>query len=96
MKYSHSQQRAAERYYISDFSPLYALKEVLADRCIQVKEDFEKYSRTFLIKYFNKYIILVTDFNVNFVKTCLPYENKFENSLIELLKKLNTCDKMVA
>ena len=93
MKYSHSQQRAAERYFIENFNPYKALNEVLSDRCILISESFEKYSRTFLIKYFNKYIVLVTDFNVNYVKTCLPFADNFEY-LNKLLEKLNTCDKI--
>ena len=95
MKLTHSQQRAAERYNIDDFNQKRALKEIFANRCIQIKEDFERYSRTFLIKYFNKFVILVTDFNVCYVKTCLPFNDNFEY-LNLLLEKLNTCDKIVA
>ena len=95
MKYTHSQQRASERYYIEDFNPHKALIEIIEDRCVQIKEDFERYSRTFLIKYFNKYIVLVTDYNVNFVKTCLPFNDNFEY-LNLLLEKLNTCAKIAA
>lgn len=95
MKLTHSQQRATERYYIDNFNQRFALEEILADRCIQIKEDFEKYSRTFLIKYFNKYVVLVTDYNVCYIKTCLPFNNNFEY-LNKLLEKLNTCDKIVA
>lgn len=95
MKYTHSQQRASERYCIENFNPYIALKEVLADRCVQIKEDLDKFSRTFIIKYVNKYIILVTDFNVHFVKTCLPFNDNYAY-LNKLLEKLNTYDKMVA
>ena len=96
MKYTHSQQRASERYYIEDFNPGLALKEILADRCIQTEEDFDRYSRTFLIKYFNKYVVLVTDFNIKYVKTCLPFKNTYFEYLNMLLEKLNTCAKIAA
>ena len=95
MKYSHSQQRASERYYIDDFSPKNALNEVLADRCILMECNYEKYSCKFLIKYLNKYIVIVTDYNLQFVKTCLPFNNNFE-VLNKLIEKLNTCNRIAA
>ena len=95
MKYSHSQQRASERYYINDFNPIQALNEVLADRCIQIECNYEKYSCKFLIKYLNKYIVIVTDYNLQFVKTCLPFNNNYE-VLDKLIKKINTYDKIAA
>lgn len=95
MKLTHSQQRASERYYIDNFKPWVAIKEILADRCVQIKEDYDKYSRTFLIQYFNKYVVLVTDFNIRYVKTCLPFNDNFEY-LNKLLEKLNTCAKIAA
>ena len=95
MKFTHSQQRASERYYIGEFNPSIALAEVLEDRCIQICDSFEKYSRTFLIKYFNKFIVLVTDFNVRYVKTCLPFDKKY-NEYLNLLLEKNTCNKIAA
>lgn len=89
VKQTHSQQRAAERYCISDFKPYLALKEILDDNCVQIDESIDKYSRKFLIKYLNKYIIVVTDFQVNHVKTCLPFKEKFYSFLDELISKIN-------
>ena len=95
MKYSHSQQRASERYYINDFNPRLALNEVLSDRCILIERNYEKYSCQFLIKYLNKYIVLVTDYNLHFVKTCLPFNNNLED-IDKLIKKINTYDRIAA
>jgi len=86
----HSAQRAQERYGICKFNPFEVLKEIFADRCIQVKEDLEKFSRTFYVRYNNKYLRVVTDYNVSFVKTVLPDTNDF-NSLERLINKLSNC-----
>lgn len=95
MKIIHSQLRAMERYNIPNFKPLVALKEILDNKCIQIKEDFDKYSRIFLIRYSNKYLKVVTDYNVKYVKTVLPFNNEavFLNQLIQ---KLSNLEKIVA
>ena len=91
----HSAIRAEERYGVCKFNPYEVLKEIISDRCIQVKEDFERYSRTFYIRYNNKYLKVVTDYNVSYVKTVLPDTNDF--SLLEkLINKLATCQMAVA
>lgn len=90
----HSQKRAEERYQISNFNPNLALNEILSDKCVQIEENFDKYSRKFLIKYFNKYVIVVTDFQVNFIKTCLPFENQFK-FLEKLINKLNSAKNII-
>ena len=41
-------------YGLSEFNPLKVMKEILDDRCIQVEENFEKYSRIFYVRYNNK------------------------------------------
>ncbi|MBR6162285.1 hypothetical protein IKQ26_00105 [bacterium] len=87
--YTHSQQRASERYNIEDFNKKRALNEILDDRCIQIEEDYEKYSRTFLIRYVNRYVVLVTDFNVSFIKTCLPFKNEHFDFVNALISKLS-------
>ena len=86
----HSAQRAEERYGICNFNPFEILKEIFADRCIQLKEDFEKYSRTFYVRYKNKYLKVVTDYNVSYVKTVLPDTNDL-NLLESLINKLSNC-----
>lgn len=83
----HSQIRAEQRYGLSIFNPLEVMKEILNDRCIQVEENFEKYSRIFYVRYNNKYLKVVTDYNVSFVKTVLPDINDF-NILEKLINKL--------
>ncbi|MCR5266350.1 MAG: hypothetical protein K6E29_07130 [Cyanobacteria bacterium RUI128] len=88
MKQSHSHIRAEQRYGVCEFNPFEVLNEIIADRCIQIKEDFEKYSRTFYVRYNNKYMKVVTDYNVAYVKTVLPEVTDF--SLLEkLISKLS-------
>ena len=85
---THSQIRAEQRYGLSEFKPIEVLKEIMADRCIQISESFEKFSRIFYVRYNNKYLKVVTDYNVSFVKTVLPDAVDF--SLLEkLIEKLS-------
>ena len=84
---THSQIRAEQRYGLSEFNPLNVIREILDNRCIQVEEDFEKYSRTFYVRYNNRYLKVVTDYNVSFVKTVLPNANDF-NIVEKLINKL--------
>jgi len=95
-RYTHSQQRASERYQIEDFNKGLAMNEILDDRCIQIEEDYEKFSRTFLIRYINRYVVLVTDFNVSFIKTCLPFQDKHFDFVNSLISKLSVLDKQAA
>lgn len=95
-KYTHSQVRASERYNIEDFNKGLAMNEILDDRCVQIEEDFEKFSRTFLIRYINRYIVLVTDFNVSFIKTCLPFKSEHFDFLNTLISKLAVLDRKAA
>ena len=91
----HSAIRAEERYGVCKFNPNGVLNEIFSDRCIQVKEDFEKYSRTFYVRYNNKYMRVVTDYNVSYVKTVLPDANDF--SLLEkLINKLANPQFLIA
>ena len=87
---THSQIRAEHRYGLSEFNPLKVMKEILDDRCIQVEENLEKYSRIFYVRYNNRYLKVVTDYNVSFVKTVLPEANDF-NLLEKLINKLANC-----
>lgn len=87
---THSQIRAEQRYGLSEFNPLNVMREILDDRCIQVEENLEKYSRIFYVRYNNRYLKVVTDYNVSFVKTVLPDANDF-NILEKLINKLATC-----
>ena len=95
-KYTHSQQRASERYQIEDFNKGLAMNEILDDRCVQIEENYEKFSRTFLIRYINRYVVLVTDFNVSFIKTCLPFQDKHFDFVNTLISKLAPLDKVAA
>ncbi|MBQ9245705.1 hypothetical protein IJ182_05505 [bacterium] len=90
MKKAHAIQRAEQRYYIEDFNPIKALRDILDDKCIQIEANQEKYSQIFLIRYINKYVKVVTDFNVSFVKTVLPLE-KIEDfdRVNDLINKLS-------
>jgi hypothetical protein len=74
-KMNHQQKRAQERYYLSNLNDSVVLNEILNSRCISLKEDLEKFSRIFLIRYTNKFIRVVTDYNVLFVKTVLPLKS---------------------
>ena len=87
---THSQIRAEQRYGLSEFNPLKVMKEILDDRCIQVEENLEKYSRIFYVRYNNRNLKVVTDYNVSFVKTVLPEANDF-NLLEKLINKLANC-----
>ena len=87
---THSQIRAEQRYGLSESNPLKVMKEILDDRCIQVEENLEKYSRIFYVRYNNRYLKVVTDYNVSFVKTVLPEANDF-NLLEKLINKLANC-----
>jgi hypothetical protein len=91
----HSQIRAEQRYGLSEFNPLKVMKEIMADRCVQVSENFEKFSRTFYVRYNNKYLQVVTDYNVSFVKTVLPEAADF-NLLEKLITKLSNPSFIVA
>lgn len=95
MKQSHSSLRAEQRYGVCDFNPYEVLREILSDRCIHIQADLEKYSRTFYVRYNNKYLKVVTDFNVSYVKTVLPEPNDLD-LLEKLLNKLSTCQTLVA
>ncbi len=85
----HSKQRAEERYLIEYFNPLAVLKDIWANRCELIKSDREKYSHIFLVRYNNKYMRVVTDFDVKYVKTVLPLKDDFNliNNLIQKLIK---------
>ncbi|MEE3350184.1 MAG: hypothetical protein VZR09_09115 [Candidatus Gastranaerophilaceae bacterium] len=85
----HSQIRAEQRYGLCEFKPVEVMKEIMADRCIQISESFEKFSRIFYVRYHNRYLKVVTDYNVSFVKTVLPDANDF-NLLEKLIEKLST------
>lgn len=84
----HSQIRAEQRYGLSEFKPMEVMKEIMADRCIQISESFEKFSRIFYVRYNNRYLKVVTDYNVSFVKTVLPDISDF-NLLEKLIEKLS-------
>ena len=71
------------------------LREIMADRCIQISENIEKFSRIFYVRYNNKYLKVVTDYNVTFVKTVLPDTSDF-NLLERLINKLSTCQMVAA
>ena len=86
----HSQIRAEQRYGLSEFNPMKVMQEIMDDRCVQVSENFEKFSRIFYVRYNNRYMKVVTDYNVSFVKTVLPDANDF-NILEKLINKLTNC-----
>ena len=89
----HSKIRAEQRYGIGDFNPLKALKEIRADRCIQTDESLEKFSRTFYLRYENRYLRVVTDYNAEYVKTVLP--DNYDFTLLEkLIEKISSYKKI--
>ncbi len=92
---THSQIRAEQRYGLSEFQPKAVMKEIMADRCIQISEDVERFSRIFYVRYNNKYLKVVTDYNVSFVKTVLPDASDF-NLLEKLIEKLSNLAPLIA
>ena len=92
---THSQIRAEQRYGLSEFQPKAVMKEIMADRCIQISEDVERFSRIFYVRYNNKYLKVVTDYNVSFVKTVLPDTSDF-NLLEKLIEKLSNLAPLIA
>ena len=95
MNFCHSKQRAEERYAIEHFNPIDVLKEIWANRCELIKSDQDKYSHVFLVRYNNKYIRVVTDYDVKYIKTVLPLKDDF-NLINKLIQKLNNKDLLVA
>ena len=87
---TNSQIRAEQRYGLSEFNPIKVMQEIMDDRCVQVSENYEKFSRIFYVRYNNRYMKVVTDYNVSFVKTVLPDTNDF-NILEKLINKLTNC-----
>ena len=85
---AHAQERAEQRYYITDFNSRAVLKDIWNDKCVLMKSDVEKYSNTFMVRYINKFVKVVTDLDVNFVKTVMPLKNDDFNVINELLPKL--------
>lgn len=85
---AHAQERAEERYYISDFNSRVVLNDIWNDKCVLMKSDVEKYSNTFMVRYINKFVKVVTDLDVNFVKTVMPLKNNDFDVINELLPKL--------
>lgn len=91
----HSRQRAEERYNIIDFVPTPVIHDILDDKCIHLEENFDKYSRKFLVRYKNRFVVAVTDYQVEFVKTVLPFNNDF-NLINKLLEKINRIERKLA
>ena len=88
MKKRHFVERAEQRYYIQNINEQIIIADILANKCILIKTDIEKYSHTFLTKYLNKYIKVVTDFNVEFIKTIIPISNKDIDLINKFLTKI--------
>ena len=85
---THSQQRADERYGIINFVAKRVLKDILNGKSIQIEENYDKYSRIFVVLYNNKFIRVVTDYQLRFVKTVLPLKDtdyEHINNLIKLI-----------
>lgn len=85
---AHAQDRAEQRYYITDFNSRVVLNDIWNDKCVLMKSDVEKYSNTFMVRYINKFVKVVTDLDVNFVKTVIPLKTDDFNVINELLPKL--------
>lgn len=92
----HSDLRANERYGIEKLNDFKIITDILDGNCVQIKSDFEKYSRCFMVLVNNRYVKVVTDFNVQFVKTVLPYTDKDFNFVCELANKINNSNNLVA
>ena len=87
MSICHCKQRAEERYTIGYFNPRDILKDIWADKCELIKSDQEKYSHVFLVRYCNKYMRVVTDYDIKYVKTVLPLKDDFD-LINKLIRKL--------
>ena len=87
MSCCHSKQRAEERYAVGSFNPCDILKDILADKCELIESNQKKYSHIFLVRYCNKYMRVVTDYDIKYVKTVLPLKDDFDliNKLIQKL-----------
>lgn len=88
MAKTHAGQRAEERYFIPDFNEGVAIREIMNDNCLHLISDIDKYSHTFFIRYVNKYVKVVTDYNVNHVKTLLPLKDKEFDLIDKLINKI--------
>ena len=90
---THSQIRAEQRYGLSEFNPMKVMQEIMDDRCVQVSENFEKFSRIFYVRYNNRYMKVVTDYNEKKIKTVLPDASIPDDSVGAVLTmKLTTSD----
>lgn len=85
---AHPQDRAEQRYCICDFNTKYVLNEIRHQKCVLMKSDVEKYSHTYMVRYINKFVKVVTDFQDRFVKTVLPLKGNDFDIVNELLPKL--------
>lgn len=85
---AHAQERAEQRYYIADFNSRVVLNDIWNDKCVLMKSDVEKYSNTFMVRYINKFVKVVTDLDVNFIKTVMPLQNNDFEVINDLLPKL--------
>lgn len=92
----HSELRANERYGITKINDCKIISDILNDKCIQIESDFERFSRCFMVLICNKYVKVITDFNVRFIKTVLPYTDKDFNYVCELSAKLNKYNSTAA
>ena len=96
MKKIHSVQRAEERYYIDDFKPNYVLREIMDDKCVLMKTDQDRFSNTFMMLYNNKYIKVVTDLNLEYIKTVLPLNTEDFGFIENLIQKLSQFNQVAA
>ncbi len=96
MAKTHASQRAEERYFIAGFNEGIAIKEIMRDNCLHLSSDIDKYSHTFFIRYNNKYVKVVTDYNVNHVKTLLPLKDREFYLVNDLIDKLYSKEQCVA
>ena len=85
----HLDLRAEERYSMGKLNENAILKDIQNGKCVLMESNIEKYSHCFMVKVQNKYLKIVTDFDVRFVKTTLPYTFKDFDFVCELVDKLN-------
>ena len=83
----HSKLRAMQRYNVCNFNEHKILSAIRNDDCVEIKTEIEKNSIKFLVKQDNRYYIAVTNLNVEFVYTVLPYEDKYFDYVCQLVDK---------
>ena len=83
----HSKLRAMQRYNVCNFNEHKMISAIRNDDCVEILTEIEKNSIKFLVKQDNRYYVAVTNLNVDFVYTVLPYEDKYFDYVCKLVEE---------